>query len=88
MKEAPTCKTPAEVLHQAQWENELRHPDEDEDEEEEHFSMLMESLGANSVFEKWAVCMCVCVWSRCSDGIISTESVLGQTSGLRLLSAV
>lgn len=32
--------------------------------------------------------VCVCVWSCCSGGIISTESVLGQTSGLRLLSAV
>lgn len=51
MREAPTCKAPAEVLYQAQWEEELRQPDEDE-EEEEHFSMLMESLGANSVFEK------------------------------------
>lgn len=50
MKEAPRCKTPAEVLHQTQWEDELRQTDEDE--EEEHFSMLMESLGANSVFEK------------------------------------
>lgn len=50
MRESPPCKTPAEVLYQTQWEDGLRQPDEDE--EEEHFSMLMESLGANSVFEK------------------------------------
>lgn len=51
------CKSPAEVLYQTQWEDGLKQRDEDE--EEKHFSMLMESLGANSVFKEWAVCMCV-----------------------------
>lgn len=50
MREEPACKPPAEVLYQTQWEDGLRLRDEDE--EEEHFSMLMERLGANSVFEK------------------------------------
>ncbi|CAF98853.1 unnamed protein product, partial [Tetraodon nigroviridis] len=49
MREAPACETPAEVMYQTQWEDGLRQPDEDE--EEEHFSMLMESLGANNVFK-------------------------------------
>lgn len=50
MREAPAGKTPAEVLYQTQSEDAFSSRDEDE--EEEHFSMLMESLGANSVFEK------------------------------------
>uniref|UniRef100_A0AAQ4RQG8 EF-hand domain-containing protein n=1 Tax=Gasterosteus aculeatus aculeatus TaxID=481459 RepID=A0AAQ4RQG8_GASAC len=48
-EEEKARKSPAEVLYQSQWEeNEARGG---EDEEEKHFSMLMESLGANSVFE-------------------------------------
>nr|XP_046250331.1 EF-hand calcium-binding domain-containing protein 4B [Scatophagus argus]XP_046250332.1 EF-hand calcium-binding domain-containing protein 4B [Scatophagus argus]XP_046250333.1 EF-hand calcium-binding domain-containing protein 4B [Scatophagus argus] len=50
MTEKPSCKSPAEVLYQTQWEEGLVRGDEDE-EEEKHFCMLMESLGANSVFE-------------------------------------
>uniref|UniRef100_A0A665TL68 Calcium release activated channel regulator 2A n=1 Tax=Echeneis naucrates TaxID=173247 RepID=A0A665TL68_ECHNA len=41
--------TPSEDLYQNHWEETPAR--EDEDEEEKHFSMLMESLGANSVFE-------------------------------------
>ncbi|XP_040894940.1 EF-hand calcium-binding domain-containing protein 4B [Toxotes jaculatrix] len=43
------CKSSPEVLYQTQWEESLARGDEDE--EEKHFCMLMESLGANSVFE-------------------------------------
>ncbi|XP_010785892.1 EF-hand calcium-binding domain-containing protein 4B-like [Notothenia coriiceps] len=50
MGEKNTCKSPTEVLYQTQWEESLARPDEDE--EEKHFGMLMESLGANSVFEE------------------------------------
>ncbi|XP_019959168.2 EF-hand calcium-binding domain-containing protein 4B isoform X2 [Paralichthys olivaceus] len=42
-------KSSPEVLYQTQWEENLTRGDEDE--EEKHFCMLMESLGANSVFE-------------------------------------
>ncbi|XP_033941252.1 EF-hand calcium-binding domain-containing protein 4B [Pseudochaenichthys georgianus] len=49
MGEKNACKSPTEVLYQTQWEESLARPDEDE--EEKHFGMLMESLGANSVFE-------------------------------------
>ncbi|XP_003967247.2 ras and EF-hand domain-containing protein homolog isoform X1 [Takifugu rubripes] len=49
MGEKPQCKSPGEVLYQTQWEDGLRQREEDE--EEKHFSLLMESLGANSVFE-------------------------------------
>lgn len=56
MGEKPLCKSPAEDLYQTQWDG-LRQREEEE--EEKHFSMLMESLGANSVFEEWAVCVCV-----------------------------
>ncbi|XP_037306440.2 EF-hand calcium-binding domain-containing protein 4B [Pungitius pungitius] len=42
-------KSPAEVLYQSQWDESMAPGGEDE--EEKHFSMLMESLGANSVFE-------------------------------------
>ncbi|XP_029289845.1 ras and EF-hand domain-containing protein homolog [Cottoperca gobio] len=49
MGEKNACKSPTEVLYQTQWEESLVRRDEDE--EEKHFSMLMESLGANSVFE-------------------------------------
>ncbi|KAK5928380.1 hypothetical protein CgunFtcFv8_013447 [Champsocephalus gunnari] len=49
MGERNACKSPTEVLYQTQWEESLARPDEDE--EEKHFGMLMESLGANSVFE-------------------------------------
>uniref|UniRef100_A0A672GU40 Ras and EF-hand domain-containing protein homolog n=1 Tax=Salarias fasciatus TaxID=181472 RepID=A0A672GU40_SALFA len=51
--EGPVQKLPSqslpEVLYQTQWEESLAKGEEDE--EEKHFSMLMESLGANSVFE-------------------------------------
>ncbi|XP_039990131.1 ras and EF-hand domain-containing protein homolog isoform X1 [Xiphias gladius] len=43
------CKGPPEVLYQTHWEESLAKGYEDE--EEKHFWMLMESLGANSVFE-------------------------------------
>ncbi|XP_059190591.1 EF-hand calcium-binding domain-containing protein 4B [Centropristis striata] len=49
MAEKNACKSPTEVLYQTQWEESLARSDEDE--EEKHFCMLMESLGANSVFE-------------------------------------
>ncbi|XP_041794877.1 EF-hand calcium-binding domain-containing protein 4B [Chelmon rostratus] len=49
MSEKTPCKSPAEVLYQTKWEESLARGDEDE--EEKHFCMLMESLGANSVFE-------------------------------------
>lgn len=75
MEEKSPYKSPAEVLYQTQWEDGSRQRDKDE--EEKHFSMLMESLGANSVFEEWAVCVCE----------LSTVGMLSQTSGLRLLSA-
>lgn len=50
MVEKNPCKSPAEVLYQTQWETGLARGDEDE--EEKHFCMLMESLGANSVFKE------------------------------------
>ncbi|XP_054475361.1 EF-hand calcium-binding domain-containing protein 4B [Anoplopoma fimbria] len=49
MGEKNECKSQSEVLYQTQWEESLARGDEDE--EEKHFCMLMESLGANSVFE-------------------------------------
>uniref|UniRef100_A0A8C4HCB6 EF-hand domain-containing protein n=1 Tax=Dicentrarchus labrax TaxID=13489 RepID=A0A8C4HCB6_DICLA len=49
MGEKNSCKSPTEVLYQTQWEESLTKRDEDE--EEKHFCMLMESLGAKSVFE-------------------------------------
>lgn len=50
MEERAVSESPAEVLYQTQWEEGPVR--EDEDEEEKHFSMLMERLGANSVFEE------------------------------------
>lgn len=50
MGEKKPCKSQAEVLYQTQWEESLARGDEDD--EEKHFCMLMESLGANSVFEE------------------------------------
>uniref|UniRef100_A0A8C9ZDF8 Calcium release activated channel regulator 2A n=1 Tax=Sander lucioperca TaxID=283035 RepID=A0A8C9ZDF8_SANLU len=50
MGEKNPCKSPTEVLYQTEWEENLPRR-EDEDEEEKHFCMLMENLGANSVFE-------------------------------------
>lgn len=38
-----------EALYQSQWEAKLT---DIEDEEERHFSMLLDSLGASSVFEE------------------------------------
>uniref|UniRef100_A0A3Q4BUT6 EF-hand domain-containing protein n=1 Tax=Mola mola TaxID=94237 RepID=A0A3Q4BUT6_MOLML len=49
MEERAVSESPAEVLYQTQWEEGPVR--EDEGEEEKHFSMLMERLGANSVFE-------------------------------------
>ncbi|XP_076588971.1 EF-hand calcium-binding domain-containing protein 4B [Chaetodon auriga] len=49
MSDKIPCKNPTEVLYQTKWEESLARGDEDE--EEKHFCMLMESLGANSVFE-------------------------------------
>ncbi|XP_051917648.1 EF-hand calcium-binding domain-containing protein 4B isoform X2 [Hippocampus zosterae] len=48
MGEKPHCAKPPEVLYHSRWEE---SPAISEDEEEKHFSMLMESLGANNVFE-------------------------------------
>ncbi|XP_074533549.1 EF-hand calcium-binding domain-containing protein 4B [Halichoeres trimaculatus] len=48
MGEKSTGESP-EALYQSQWEEKLVGGGEDD--EEKHFSMLMESLGANSVFE-------------------------------------
>uniref|UniRef100_A0A672G7V7 Ras and EF-hand domain-containing protein homolog n=1 Tax=Salarias fasciatus TaxID=181472 RepID=A0A672G7V7_SALFA len=48
LQKLPSQSLP-EVLYQTQWEESLAKGEEDE--EEKHFSMLMESLGANSVFE-------------------------------------
>ncbi|XP_061532848.1 EF-hand calcium-binding domain-containing protein 4B isoform X1 [Phycodurus eques] len=42
------CTKPPEVLYHSRWDESLPTS---EDEEEKHFSMLMESLGANNVFE-------------------------------------
>lgn len=50
MGEKNRSKSPAEVLYQTQWEESLARGDEED--EEKHFCMLMESLGANSVFEE------------------------------------
>ncbi|XP_068459009.1 EF-hand calcium-binding domain-containing protein 4B isoform X1 [Clinocottus analis] len=49
MGEKNACKSPTEVLYQTQWDENMARGDEEE--EEKHFCMLMESLGANSVFE-------------------------------------
>ncbi|XP_023262087.1 ras and EF-hand domain-containing protein homolog [Seriola lalandi dorsalis] len=49
MEDKNPCKSPSEVLYQTRWEESRARGDEDE--EEKHFCMLMESLGANSVFE-------------------------------------
>ena len=43
------CQNPPETLYQSQWEERLAGV---EDEEEKHFCMLMESLGASTVFEE------------------------------------
>lgn len=48
-EESPSANA-AEVLYQSQWEESLARGGEDE--EKQHFAMLMESLGANSVFEE------------------------------------
>ncbi|XP_008291518.1 ras and EF-hand domain-containing protein homolog [Stegastes partitus] len=48
--EKKPSKSLPEVLYQTQWEESLAKGEEEE--EEKHFSMLMESLGANSVFEE------------------------------------
>uniref|UniRef100_A0A3Q3DU56 Calcium release activated channel regulator 2A n=1 Tax=Hippocampus comes TaxID=109280 RepID=A0A3Q3DU56_HIPCM len=48
MGEKPHCAKPPEVLYHSRWEESSATS---EDEEEKHFSMLMESLGANNVFE-------------------------------------
>lgn len=50
MGEETLSDNSAEVLYQSQWEESLARGDEDE--EKQHFAMLMESLGANSVFEE------------------------------------
>uniref|UniRef100_A0AAV2L4M9 EF-hand domain-containing protein n=1 Tax=Knipowitschia caucasica TaxID=637954 RepID=A0AAV2L4M9_KNICA len=52
MEEKGPCRGPGngsvEAVYQGQWEKRLLRPD---DEEEKHFSMLMDSLGANHIFE-------------------------------------
>lgn len=53
MGEATPTKNPSEILYQTQWEENLVSVGEDD--EETHFCMLMESLGANNVFEKWVL---------------------------------
>ncbi|KAK2841982.1 hypothetical protein Q5P01_012182 [Channa striata] len=49
MVENNPCQSQQEVFYQTDWEGGIARGDEDE--EEKHFCMLMESLGANSVFE-------------------------------------
>lgn len=49
MGEKNPCPSSPEALYQTQWEKRLAAC---EDEEEKHFCMLMENLGANSVFEE------------------------------------
>lgn len=65
MEEKNPCESPPEILYQTQWEESLGKGDEDE--EEKHFCMLMESLGANSVFEEWVLyaLVCTCDYSLC-----------------------
>ncbi|KAM9815096.1 EF-hand calcium-binding domain-containing protein 4B isoform 1-T6 [Syngnathus typhle] len=48
MGDKPHCVKSPEVLYRSRWEESTVTS---EDEEEKHFSMLMESLGANNVFE-------------------------------------
>uniref|UniRef100_A0A672ZUB8 Ras and EF-hand domain-containing protein homolog n=1 Tax=Sphaeramia orbicularis TaxID=375764 RepID=A0A672ZUB8_9TELE len=48
MEDKNPGENPPEVLYQSQWEEGLEIS---QDEEEKHFCMLMENLGANSVFE-------------------------------------
>lgn len=45
---SPACRI-KEALYQSQWEAKLSAV---EDEEERHFCMLLESLGASSIFEE------------------------------------
>lgn len=71
MGEKNPCKSPTEVLYQTEWEENLPRR-EDEDEEEKHFCMLMENLGANSVFEEWVL---YCVFLFCSH-VISLFTLL------------
>lgn len=47
----------AEVLYQSHTEESVAKSEADE--EEKHFSMLMESLGANNVFEEWVHDECI-----------------------------
>ncbi|KAF3689076.1 EF-hand calcium-binding domain-containing protein 4B [Channa argus] len=49
MVDSNACQSPQEVLYQTDWEGGMARGEDDE--EEKHFCMLMESLGANSVFE-------------------------------------
>lgn len=69
MWEKNPSKSQPEVLYQSQWEEGAPKEDEDEDkdEEEKHFCMLMDNLGANSVFEKWVLFyfVCPCSTSLC-----------------------
>ncbi|KAF7198719.1 transcript variant X2 [Nothobranchius furzeri] len=46
-----TSKSRQEVLYLSQWEEGPPRGDDDDEDEEKHFCMLMESLGANSIFE-------------------------------------
>lgn len=79
MAESPSCKSPAEVLYQTRWEDSRAKGDEDE--EEKHFCMLMESLGANSVFEEWVLRVCACMYV-CAWAPVVTEFVVGSCSYL------
>lgn len=46
---------PPDMLYQSQWEDKLNVSEE---EEEKHFCILMENLGASSVFEEWVQPTC------------------------------
>uniref|UniRef100_A0A8C6SI53 Calcium release activated channel regulator 2A n=1 Tax=Neogobius melanostomus TaxID=47308 RepID=A0A8C6SI53_9GOBI len=49
MDEKNSSNSAVEIVYQGQWDDRLASPD---DEEEQHFSMLMDSLGANHIFEE------------------------------------
>lgn len=59
MGDITAVKNPPEVLYQTHWQESLDREDADED--QKHFCMLMERLGAISVFEEWVMCVCVCL---------------------------
>ncbi|KAK7891571.1 hypothetical protein WMY93_023534 [Mugilogobius chulae] len=59
MEEKSPVNGSAETVYQGRWEERLVGPD---DEEEKHFSMLMDSLGANHIFENPTEIRCL--WAQ------------------------